>query len=236
MVKNIAHRGFSGMYPENTEIAFLKAAEVSCCDGFETDVQMTKDEVIVICHDERIDRTSNGTGFIKDYSYEELLRFDFGQGQRIMRIEHLLEMVSKNQLLLNIELKNTRFAYEGMEEIIIRQIYAYNMQNQVIFSSFNHLSMKKCKEIAPNIQTGLLYEQPLYKAEAYARTVGANAIHPDYETVFGEKSLVRRAKEAGVQVNVWTINEIEDMKKAIRLGVDAIITNYPDRLSGLISS
>lgn len=74
---NIAHRGFSGKYPENTMVAFKKAIEEKC-DGIETDLNMTKDGILVVCHDEKIDRTTNGCGYIKDYTYKELKQFDAG--------------------------------------------------------------------------------------------------------------------------------------------------------------
>ncbi len=124
---NIAHRGFSGMYPENTMEAFKKAVEIGS-DGIETDLHITKDGVIVICHDETIDRTTDGSGFIKDYTYRELTEFNAGHGEKIPSLDELMDYMKDKNLLLNLELKNDVIPYENLERSTIDKIYEYGLK------------------------------------------------------------------------------------------------------------
>ncbi len=236
---NIAHRGFSGKYPENTMIAFEMAVKAGC-DGIETDVQLTKDGVPVICHDETIDRTTNGTGFIKDYTYKELQRFDAGikfsdefKGIKIPTLDEFLQYAKDKNLYINLELKNGIILYENLEKIVINKLYQYNMENRAILSSFNHYSMVECKNIDSTISTGLLYEAGLYQAEKYAEYVGANALHPQFFSVI-HKPIVDAIKSKNIKINTYTVNEEIYMKKLIDLGIDGIITNFPDLLNKLL--
>ena len=238
---NIAHRGFSGKYPENTMIAFEKAVEVGC-DGIETDVQFTKDKVAVICHDETIDRTSDGSGFISQYTYKELLNMNFGvkfgnefKNTKIPTLDELLAYVKETGIYLNLELKNSIVLYEGLEEMVIKKIYDYDLSNNVILSSFNHYSMVKCKSIDAKIKTGLLYEAGLYKPEKYAEYVGCDALHPHFLSVI-HKSIVEGIKSKDFFINTYTVNDEKYMKILIDLGIDGIITNYPDKLKSLLLS
>jgi Glycerophosphoryl diester phosphodiesterase len=236
---NIAHRGFSGYYPENTMLAFRKAVEVGC-DGIETDLHMTKDGVIVICHDEKIDRTTDGTGFILNYTYEELCKFDAGikygeqfKKERIPSIDEFLNYVKDKNLLINFELKNNIILYEELEQKVIQKVHEFKIEKNIILSSFNHYSMIRVKEIDNSIKTGLLYEATLYKVDEYAEMVGADALHPFYPAVMDNK-IVEDIKKKGIMINAYTVNEEEDMKRLIALGIDGIITNYPDRLKKII--
>ena len=145
-MKIYSHRGYSSKYPENTLIAFAKALEYDA-DGIECDVQLTKDRVPVIIHDEKINRTSNGKGYVKDYTYEELLHFDFARHKPgdygklpIITLRELLLLIqdSKKFITLNIELKNDRFNYEGMEEIILNEVKDFEDKMAIFYSSFIH--------------------------------------------------------------------------------------------------
>lgn len=226
-VLNIAHRGFSGLYPENTMIAFTEAINAGC-DGIETDLHMTKDGVLVLCHDETIDRTTDGTGYIREYNFSELQRFNAG-GEKIPNLEEFLDFVKDKNLLINLELKNDMIDYEGMEEKIIKKVYDYKLEEKVILSSFNHYSMVKVKNIDSKIRTGLLYYGTLYKAYEYAEKLKADALHPHFTSI-KDKKMVKKIRDMGIMINVYTANEEEDFNKLIDLGVDAIITNYPNKL------
>lgn len=235
-VLNIAHRGFSGIYPENTMLAFRKAIEVGA-DGIETDLQMTHDGVIVICHDEKIDRTTNGIGFISQYNYDELCKFDAGvkfsqdfSGEQIPTLDEFLDYAKDKNILINMELKNSIINYDGLEKKVIDKIYEYKLEKHVIISSFNHYSMVKVKEYNPNIKTGLLCAATLCNAGKYVKDVGADAIHPFFPSVM-DKSIVNEIKNERIKINTYTVNEIKYMNKLISLGVDGIITNYPDKLN-----
>ena len=185
----LAHRGFSGKYPENSPLAFRKAVEETSADGFESDVHITKDGKLIIFHDASVERTSNGTGFIKDHTYEEMLELDIGSwkspefaGQHIWTFDQLLDFCDETNMLLNMELKNYEVFYEGLEQRVIDAISAHKMQDRVFVSSFNHISMQKFKELCPDIKTGLLYDKPYldiergqYAPALYAAPVSAGA-------------------------------------------------------------
>lgn len=236
---NIAHRGFSGIYPENTMLAFEKAVEVQC-DGIETDVQLTKDGVAVILHDEKLDRTTNGSGFIKNYTYLELSKLDAGMkkdhkfsGCRIPTLDEFLDYIKDKNMLINLELKNSIIQYENIEEVVIDKVYKYGIQANCIISSFNHYSMVKCKKLDNSIKTGLLYDEILYHPEKYIEYVGADALHPNFQAVYS-KEIVENIKSKNIDINVYTVNEEKDMMNMINLGVDGIITNYPDKLKKIL--
>lgn len=236
---NIAHRGFSGKYPENTMLAFEKAVEAGC-DGIETDVQLTKDNIPVICHDENLDRTTNGQGLIAEYTFEELRSLDAGikfgtefRGLKIPSLDEFLDYVKDKDLYINLELKNGIILYDNLEDIVINKIYEYKLKKNVILSSFNHYSMVKCKKIDSTIKTGLLYEAGLYEPQIYAGYVGTDAVHPQFFSVL-HKTVVDGIKKEGLEINTYTVNDERYMEVLISLGVDGIITNFPDKLKSLL--
>lgn len=228
-----AHRGFSGRYPENTMLAFQKAYEAGC-DGIELDVQLTRDDEIVIMHDERIDRTTNGKGYLRDYTYQELCRFDCTGGapgkygfQKIPSLKEYFDWVQDKNLITNIELKNSVYYYKRLEEKVIQMIHEYHLEGRILFSSFNHVSVLKCKRLVPQIPAGFLLEVRMDNIAWYAKENQVESCHPDKK--FLTKKQVEECHREGVKVNVWTVNKKKTMKKMKKWGVDGIFTNYPDR-------
>ncbi|MFD2171513.1 glycerophosphodiester phosphodiesterase [Tumebacillus lipolyticus] len=237
-VLNLAHRGASGYAPENTMAAFRLAKELQA-DGLELDVQITKDGVPVVIHDETLVRTTGAQGYVFQHTYEEICRLDAGgwfdakfQGEKIPRLEDVLR--THGDLLLNLELKNSYFRMPGLEEKTIELIRAYGLEQRVIVSSFHHGSMKAVHRLAKEIRTGLLYDCVLEDVIHYARAIGASALHPYYATVTSE--LLATAQAAGLMVNVWTVDDLAQMRACVQAGVDAVITNFPDRLHGVLNS
>lgn len=235
---NIAHRGFSGCYPENTMLAFTKAVEVGC-HGIETDVQLTKDRELVLCHDEMVDRTTDGHGFICEYTFNELRKLnaankfkDKYNKESIPTLAELLEFVQDKNLFINLELKNSIIRYEGIEELVYNKIYKYGLQNNIILSSFNHYSIKECINIDRNIKVGLLYDCCIYEPYKYCSMLGANALHPSFHSLTEE--IVKSAHDINLKINTYTVNSENDMKRMLEFGIDGIITNYPDRLKVLM--
>jgi glycerophosphoryl diester phosphodiesterase len=227
MTKNFAHRGFSARYPENTMPAFQKAIEAGC-GGIELDIHLTRDGKIVIIHDETVDRTTNGRGFVKDMDYAELRGLDAGNGEPIPSMEEYFDLVEKHPLTTNIELKNSVFWYEGMEEKVIEMIRKRGIGERIIFSSFNHFSILKCKKLAPEIRCGFLVWSWIIDVGAYAKKHGIEGIHPEYCSLTDEA--VREIHSSGIAINTYTVNDRKDMERLISLGVDAIITNDPELL------
>lgn len=235
---NFAHRGSSAICPENTMAAFAKGLEQGAT-GIETDVQMTKDGRLVLIHDESVARTTGAEGLVKDYTYDELAKLDAGswfgadfRGERIPLLEELLELTKNRGTIVNIELKNGSIQYPELEKRVIETVRHYNMSEQIVISSFNHYSLVECKHIDPDIRTGLLYGEGLYKPWEYAKLAKADALHAYHRAVLPE--WVEEAKQHGVVYHPWTVNDKEQMKSLIDAGVAGIITDYPDVLGGLL--
>lgn len=233
----LAHRGFSGLYPENTRVAFRAAVEKTDCDGFESDVHFSKDGKLVIVHDAVLGRTSNGTGYIKDYTYEELQRLDLGSwkspefaGESMMLFDELLDFCKETKKVLNMELKNYEVFYEGLEQAVIDAIVRHKMEDMVFVSTFNHISMQNFKKLNPEIKTGLLYDKPLWDMANYITRGKADNMHPRYMLLQYQPELVKLFHDSGMGVNTWTVNEEADMRDMIGRGVDSIISNFPDLL------
>ena len=232
--RNYAHRGFSGNYPENTMLAFRKALEAGC-EGMEFDVHFTKDRQLVIIHDELIDRTSGEHGFVKDFTYQELCKFDFSYKwkdqvpfQKIPTLREYFELVKDRDIMNNIELKTGVFEYSGIEQAVYELIREYHMEDRVIISSFNHHSVMRMKAIDKKIPCGFLTETWILNAGAYVESSGVEAYHPAFFMLTDEETADMKAH--GRQINAWTVNEPEYIRHMIRLGVDGIISNYPDRV------
>jgi glycerophosphoryl diester phosphodiesterase len=229
-----AHRGASGYAPENTMAAFKEAVELGS-HGIECDVQMTKDRRLVICHDETLERTTDGKGLIKDLSYNEVRELDAGswfdskfRNERIPRLLELLELVKDAGLLLNIEIKSGIVQYPGIEQKVLAQVAAFGLQAKVIISSFNHYAVKKCKEISPSVKTGILYMEGLFEPWNYMKSLDCECAHPFYMALTAEIS--REFKARGYIINVFTVNDPKTAIELARMGADGIITNYPDRI------
>ena len=217
-----AHRGASGWdrqyAPENTLPAFQKAIEMGA-DGIELDVQLTKDGKVVVCHDERIDRTSRGHGWLKDFTLAELKRIDFGKPHveygfvEIPTLEEVLLLLQPSGLTLNIELKTGMIYYEGLEEKSVHLVQQYGMDERVIYSSFNHYSLEKLKKIHAGARIGLLMGEDFVEVPDDPKRLGAEAVHPPVSTV--TKAYVARCHAHGLKVHVWTVDSPDKMRELL---------------------
>lgn len=230
--KIIAHRGASKYAPENTMSAFKLAYEMDA-DGIELDVQLTKDLVPVIIHDESVKRTTGVKRYINDLTIKEVKQLDAGKWfsqkfreEQIPTLEEVLEWIAPTGMLLNIELKNNINPYEGMEDIIIKLVNKYDMQEKVIYSSFNHYSLKEIIKLAPHADVAILYGEKLYKPWKYIEFVGAKSAHPNYKNVTDET--IAGFKKHGVEVRPYTVNNSAKMSYFFKNEIDAIITDVPD--------
>ena len=185
-----AHRGCSQRYPENTLLAFEKAAAIQNLEGIELDIQLTKDSELVVIHDERVDRTTEGIGFVRDYKLSELKRLHIyagnNQSQSIPTIDEvfdLLEMRLKLGLKLNIELKNSTYSYSGMEEKIVEKVHKRGLQKAVVYSTFYAKSLEKLKMLDADAELGILDSKVsdcMYKIKGEC---GATALHPFWREI-----------------------------------------------------
>ncbi len=233
-MKTFAHRGFSGAYPENTMIAFKKAVEDCRCDGIELDVHLTKDDELVIIHDELVDRTTDSTGYILDKTIDEIKEinanyiFDnLDEIHRIPTLDEYFEYIQDKDIITNIEIKTNLIYYKDIEEKVINKIKRYNLSNRIILSSFNHTSVILSKNIDKDIECGFLVEsRGLKNCGYYTKKLGMEYYHPDIKTL--TKAVVDECKSLDVGINTWTVNTMKDLLNCINWEVDGIITNYPN--------
>ncbi len=234
----LGHRGAMGDRPENSAISFKKALSDGA-DGIEFDVHLTSDGVPVVIHDEKVDRTTNGSGLISKMTFQEIKELDivFKQGQiqnkkeKILSLEETLELTASESKLINIELKQGPVIYPGLEEKVVELIKSFNIEDKVIISSFNHYSIKMLKDIYPDIECGLLYMAGIYQPWVYARRLGVEAIHPFLASI--NEELVQACHENNILVNVFGANDSASISKMLSIGVDCIITDYPGLAVGL---
>ncbi|WMJ87071.1 glycerophosphodiester phosphodiesterase [Anaerocolumna sp. MB42-C2] len=231
-IKVWAHRGASGYAPENTLAAFKKAIEMDA-DGIELDVQMTKDGRLVIIHDETVDRVSDGKGWVKDFTYEELSELnvnkkfpEFGK-VTIPTLEEVYSLIKDTGLTVNVELKNSIIFYKDLEERVMELTRKMGLEKRIIYSSFNHFSIMKIKELDPGAETGFLYEYGFLDMPEYASKYHVDALHPAlYNLQY--PNFMEDCKNRGIKLRVWTVNDVEDMIMLCENRLNAMITNYPD--------
>ena len=234
-MKVMAHRGYSGAYPENTMLAFRKAVEVGT-DGIELDVHATKDGVLVVHHDERVDRTTDGTGRICDLRFEELRQFNAAKlwdgrfaPEKIPAFEEYCEWAAGQAIFTNIEVKTDNTYYPDIERKIWDTVVKYGLEKRVLFSSFNHFSLTRMKQFLPDdIELGALVEHESgvkVFPGAYCAAAGFRCYHPPIAALTDE--CVQNCREHGIKINVWTVNDMAGLEKLYAWGVEGIITNYP---------
>ncbi len=228
-----AHRGASGYAPENTLEAFQVAIDQGA-DGIELDVHLTRDGQVVVAHDETIDRVSDGTGTIGEMTLEALRKFHFGKAfsqyasVRIPTLAEVLALLAPTGMTLNIELKTTHYEYPGIEQKCIDLVHAAGMTDRVWYSSFNHHSLLRVKAIDASLPCGILYDCTMVRPWDYAKAAGFDALHPH----FSELRIPGEAADshaAGIRIHAWTVNTQEHLALVAQTGIDALITNYPDR-------
>ncbi|MGM0714993.1 glycerophosphodiester phosphodiesterase [Brevibacillus parabrevis] len=235
-----AHRGASGLHPENTMEAF-HAAVRKRADGIELDVQLSRDDKLVVIHDHRLERTTNGSGLIRGYTMRELrqLRADKDSSMRVPKaripvLREVFQTFSDTSLHFIIELKNFFLAQPQLEEKVIELIRRYQLTERTIISTFNFDSLLRIKELDPAQTTGLLYVGPIAKPWAVASQYRCEQLHVPYDQLTPE--LVRQAKQRNLTVYGWTVNSSRQIQNAIEYGVDGIITNYPGRARKIIEA
>ena len=218
----IAHRGASGHGPENTLAAFNLAMEHQA-DGIELDVMLAKDGHVVVIHDDSVDRTTNGSGRVKDMTLDMLRSLDAGNGEKIPMLTEVLDTFG-GQFMINIELKNYSSPFDALPVVVAKMLNGYDFLDKIIISSFNPFNFKRFRKYCPGVQQGLLTIPN--KANLWIwRLFNYDAVHPYYEDV--DQELVSEARKNQQQVNVWTVDDPDEIRRLAALEIDSIITNYP---------
>ncbi|WP_405027722.1 glycerophosphodiester phosphodiesterase [Lentibacillus songyuanensis] len=230
--KIFAHRGASMHAPENTMPAFQLAYEHGA-DGIETDVQLTKDNIPVLIHDEQVKRTTNGSGFVKDLTLHELKQLDLGawfspdyRGTTILSLEEFLQWIEPKSLYLNIELKNTKINYKNLESIVHGMLSRYQLLDRTTLSTFNPVSIRRLREHYHDLDIAFLTSRRNRKLVRNTRILGANALHVKYRLL--RPSLVDACRQTNMELRVYTVNRAVQMHRCFTLRTDGIITDVPD--------
>ena len=225
-ILKIAHRGAKAYEPENTIKAFQKALDLNS-DGIELDVHLSSDEQIIVIHDETIDRTANGTGLVNSFSLAELKSFLIDGKYQIPTLNEVFDLVDK-KCLINIELKGLATPSKVValiEDYISEKNWNYN---HFIISSFEWNMLEETSNLNPNIPIGVLTEEDLSKALAFAEKIKAKAIHPDFQLL--NENNVLQMQDKGFLVLPWTVNSEEDIQKVKSYKVNGIISDNPDKI------
>lgn len=250
---NIAHRGASGHAPEHTMPAYRLGKEMNG-DFIEIDLQMTKDGVLIVMHDEKIDRTTNGSGYVKDLTLAEIKKLDAGswfnraypekaqslyEGLQVLTLEEVIETFGQGSCYY-IETKAPEI-YPGMEKELVRLLKKHKLTNQnakVVIQSFSQDSLLKMNKLAPEIPLVQLisYSKPavithdeLDKIKDYAIGVGIN-----YRKI--DRNFVEQVQSHGLLIHLYTVNKRADMERLIEWGVNGMFTNYPDVLEMVLKN
>lgn len=235
--KVYGHRGAKGSYPENTLLSFQQAI-LQGVDGIELDVHLTKDGEVVVIHDEFLNRTTDGTGFVRAYTLEEIKEFSAGSKfsslpdyeeswllEKVPTLKEVLQLLALYPIELNIELKTYTFEYEGIEEKTLALVNEYGNGRKVVYSSFHLPTLLRIKTIDPSASIAWLLSQVISNPLDYVKSLGLEALHLHKDMVIDH---LNDWKELKNLVRVWTVNQREDMVQLMDAEVETIITDYPE--------
>lgn len=220
MIKVLGHRGAPAYEPENTLGSFKKAIELGV-DQIELDVHFSKEGELMVIHDEKLDRTTNGKGFVKDFTLTELKRLDAGKGEEIPTLQEVIDLVKDKGIFLQVELKEL-----NMGKYVLDLIQKNNFEERVMIISFLHEELRKIKELNPRVKTGILIGQGSIDPLKRLREIKADAASMRHTLV--SKRLVEQLHQNNIELTVWVVNEPKDVRRMVGLGVDIIGTDKPD--------
>ncbi|MGE5302488.1 MAG: glycerophosphodiester phosphodiesterase [Alphaproteobacteria bacterium] len=229
----IAHRGASGNFPENTRLAFEKAIEARV-DMIEFDCQLTKDGHVVVFHDERLERTARAKGVVRNHTLAELKKLDIGEwrkrahkGERVLTLEELLDLVGQ-RVNLCLDIKQFPESLPGIELKLLFILSHYDYLDRAVLSSFDYRCLDRVRELAPEARLGVIFasggaQDPFVAA----RRLTATSILVQKE--LATREFLQQAWDDGLDVYVWTVNELREMEKFASVGVQGIISDFPER-------
>lgn len=233
----IGHKGACKQAPENTLSSFRIALEMKKCDGIEFDIQLSKDGELFVFHDWDLEKAGNSTGRIMDIRSEELQALDVGswyskefEKEKIPLLKEVLDIMP-DDIMLNIEFKEELSAERGGEKKLAMLLKSYENKN-IVVSSFSHNLLANINILNPQIKLGLLTGTTLLNLDRYIENLGfdVHSFHPYVYLANGKE--VALTKSMGIKTYVWTVNKIEHAQRMKDIGVDGIISDYPERFHG----
>lgn len=237
MFSKIAHRGASGHFPENTRLAFEKAIEARV-DMIELDCQLTLDGHVVVFHDERLDRTARVKGAVKNMTLAELKKLDVGRwhkkthkGERILTLEEVIEVVGRG-VSLCLDIKQFPPTPQGIELKLLFTLSHYDFLDRAILASFDYQCLYRVRELAPEAQVGVKFGSGMTQ-DPFAAAAQLAAACMLVQKELATREFLERVWNDGRDVYVWTVNEIREMEKFASLGVQGLISDYPERFANL---
>jgi len=230
----VAHRGFSGIAPENTMAAIQRAMQESYVEWVEVDVQLSKDGVPLLIHDFTLNRTTNGRGPVGERTWAELKSLDAGSwkapeyaGERLISLDEFLEAIA-GRLRANIEIKTQGNMYPGIEEKIVSAVRRYRMEDEVVLTSFEPRVLAKVKEIGRGIRTGLIVDEKPRDLFIRLQMLHCSFLSLNYRYLTAE--LATKAARCGIEVMAWTMNDVRKLRRVRAKGDKVLLcTNWPDR-------
>jgi len=242
--KIYGHRGSKGQYPENTILAFEKAIGAGV-DGMEMDIHMTKDGELVVIHDATLDRTTTGTGYVKDHTLAEIRALSAGAKfaefkhydrswnlELVPTLKEALALFKAHGLEVNIELKTYEDEYPGIEAAMLKVVRESGYEaDRIVYSSFHLPTLLRIKQLDESAKIAWLVGQPIPMLPDYIAPLGLEALHLDQKLVLPHVDYWRPIAD---KLRIWTVNEEGNMKVLMALGVNAIITDYPELATRLV--
>jgi glycerophosphoryl diester phosphodiesterase len=230
--KKIAHRGASGEYPENTRMAFAKAIEARA-DMIELDCQLTRDGHVVVYHDEKLRRITGARGALRDKTLAQLKTLDIGQwrkkaymGERILTLEEAIETIAGN-VDLCVEIKSFA-ATPGIELKLLFILSHYDYLDRTMISSFDYRVLDRVRELAPEATIAVIFGSNS-KEDPFNAASRLGAVSINVQKELASREFLRRAWDSGLDVYVWTINDLRQMEEFASLGIQGIITDFPEK-------
>jgi glycerophosphoryl diester phosphodiesterase len=231
----IAHRGASAIEPENTLAAFGKALEFPFIKMIELDVYAIPSGEIMVMHDNKVDRTTNGTGYIMECSFEYLRSLDAGGGkkrEKIPTLNEVLDLIDR-KVRVNIELKGEN-TVEPVRKVVEKYLAKGWKPDDFLVSSFNHEELRKFKQLMPGMPVGVIFAGIPLGGAAYAEEIKACSLNLSVE--FTNQEIVDDAHRRGIKVFCWTLKEADEIERMRRLGVDGMFVNDPEFAYGVLKS
>lgn len=228
MFELIGHRGYSALYPENTLLSFKKAVEIGC-NGIELDVRLSRDNKVVVFHDETLGRITNGRGLVRETSLKELKKLDAGKGQKISTLEEVLENITGVKFLVEIKVSKDD-SPSRVEKLCKETVKSAKNKKNIFLISFSLPALQIAKKLNSKIRTGLIFSKPLSDEEMRAEYI--NILCPRRDML--NSAIMAFTSQRKLDTYVWTIDTVRGFNAVKKYNTTGIVSNDPGRIKELL--